>query len=94
MDYIQKTRASNIVISIFGIAVICFSFFYLQFKQSINETNQVILGVFASAALLSCIISIIGSLFSKSILKLGTYKTYAMSATSLWILLCLFIKIY
>ena len=94
MDYIQKNRASNILISIFGIAFICFSFFYLQFKQSINEYNQLILGGFASTAILSCIISIIGSLFSKSILKLGAYKTYAMSATSLWILLCLFIKIY
>lgn len=93
MDYIQKTKASNIVISLFGIAVICFSFLYLQFKQSINEGNQFIFGGLASIAILSCIVSIVGSLFHKSILKLGTFKTYAMSATSLWILLCLFIKL-
>lgn len=94
MDYIQKNRASNIVISLFGIAVIYFSFAFLQFKKSINDDNQIILAIIASVAIFLCIISITGSLFSKSILKLGIYKTYAMSATSLWILLCLFIKIY
>jgi hypothetical protein len=94
MDYIQKTKANNIVISLFGVAVICFSFFYLQLKHAINEDNQIILGGFASIAILFCIVSIIGSLFSKSILKLGAYKNYAMSATSFWILLCLFIKLY
>ena len=94
MDYLQKSRENNIIISIFGIVVICFSFFFLHFKKSINENNQITLGILASTAILSCVISITGSLFSKSILKLGTYKTYAISATSLWILLCLFIKIY
>ena len=94
MDYIQKTKANNIVISLFGIAVICFSFLYLQFKHSINEDNQIILGALASIAILACMVSITGTAFSKSLLKLGDYKTYAMSATSLWILLCLFIKLY
>jgi len=94
MDYIQKTKASNIIISLFGITVICFSFYYLQFKQAINERNQITLGILATIAIASCIFSIFGSIISKSIFKLSIYKTYAISATSFWILLCLFFKLY
>ena len=94
MDYIQKTKASNIVISLFGITVICFSFFYLQFKQAINDRNLITIGILATIAIASCIFSIFGTIISKSIFKLSTYKTYAISATSLWILLCLFVKLY
>jgi len=94
MDYIQKTKANNVVISIFGIAVIYFSFLYLQFKHSINTDNELVIGSLAVIAILFCTTGLFGSLISRSILKLGNFKTMAMSATSIWILLCLFIRLY
>lgn len=94
MDYIQKTRANNIAISIFGIAVICFSILYLKYKEVITAQNEVEITVLAMIPAGFCVTAIIGSLLSKSILKLGSYKTMTMSATSIWILLCLFIRLY
>tara|TARA_B100000795_G_C22804053_1_gene443748 strand:+ start:4572 stop:4856 length:285 start_codon:yes stop_codon:yes gene_type:complete len=94
MDYIQKYKANNVLISIFGIAVICFSFFYFQYKKSINTDNELVIGSLAAVAIFFCVIGLFGSLISRSILKLGNLKTMAMSATSIWILLCLFIRLY
>lgn len=93
MNIIQKERSNTVTVSIFGIAVIVFSFIYLKGKNNTIDEHYFLFSSLALVGILLCCYAMIACFFMKSEMKVSKLKSLSTSAMAIWILICLFVKL-